>query len=70
MSVIAHLDEGCTLTGTARLVQVAKDTVARLLKVAGRQAEKFPDQKVPGIAPQALEFDEQWSYVGKKGEAL
>ncbi len=70
VSVIEHLDEGCTITGTSRLVKVAKDTVSRLLKVAGRQAEKFHDQKVQGITPQALEFDEQWSYVGKKGEAL
>ena len=70
VSVIEHLDEGCTITGTARLVPVAKDTVARLLKVAGRQAQKFHDQKVQGIAPQALEFDEQWSYVGKKGGPL
>ena len=58
-AVISHLDEGCTLTGTARLVKVAKDTVSRLLKVAGRHAEKFHDQNVQGIAPQALEFDEQ-----------
>jgi transposase-like protein len=70
VSVIEHLDEGGTVTGTARLVKVAKDTVARLLKVAGRQAQKFHEQQVRGIAPQALEFDEQWSYVGKKGEAL
>lgn len=70
VSVIEHLDEGCTVTGTARLVKVAKDTVARLLKVAGRQAQKFHDQEVQGITPQALELDEQWSYVGKKGEAL
>lgn len=70
MSVIEHLDEGCTLTGTARLVKVAKDTVSRLLKVTGRHAKKFHDPEVQGITPQALEFDEQWSYVGKKGEAL
>jgi hypothetical protein len=38
--------------------------------VAGRHAEQFHDQEVQGITPQALEFDEQWSYVGKKGGAL
>lgn len=65
VSVVEHLGEGCTVTGTARLVKVAKDTVARLLKVAGRQAQKFHDQQVQGIAPQALEFDEQWSYVAR-----
>ena len=70
VSVIEHLDEGCTVTGTARLVKVAKDTVSRLLKVAGRHAQQFHHQKVQGITPQALEFDEQWSYVGKKRGAL
>ena len=30
-SVIEHLDEGCSIGGTARMVKVAKETVARLL---------------------------------------
>ena len=73
VSVIEHLGEGGPITGTARLVPVAQDTVARLPRlvgVAGRHAQKFHDQKVQGITPQALEFDEQWSHVGKKGNAL
>jgi len=70
VSVIEHLDEGCTLTGTARLVKVAKDTVSRVLKEAGRHAKRFHDQKVQGITPQALEFAQQWSYVGERGGQL
>jgi len=31
VSIIAHLDESCSITATARLVQVSKDTAARLL---------------------------------------
>jgi hypothetical protein len=50
---------------TARLVHVAKDTVARLLRRAGRHAERFHDQRVHDVTPRALEFDEQWSFVKK-----
>ncbi len=63
--VISHLDEGCSVRATARLVKVAKDTVARLLRVAGRHAQRFHDQHVHSITPIALEFDEQWSFVKK-----
>jgi transposase-like protein len=38
--VIHHLNEGCNVRATARLVQVAQETVARLLRVAGRHAER------------------------------
>jgi transposase-like protein len=63
VSVVEHLGEGCGIRPTARLVKVCKETVARLVKTTGRQALQFHDQRVRGIAPQALEFDEQWSFV-------
>jgi transposase-like protein len=61
-----HLDEGCSVRATARLVKVAKETVARLLRVTGRHAQRFHDQHVHGITPLALEFDEQWSFVVRR----
>ena len=64
-SVINHLGEGCGVRATARLVHVAKDTVARLLRMAGRHAEPFHDQRVHDLTPKALEFDEQGSVVKK-----
>jgi transposase-like protein len=63
--VITHLGEGCGVRATARLVHVSKDTVARLLRMAGRHAERFHDQRVRDVTPRALEFDEQWSFVKK-----
>jgi hypothetical protein len=66
VSVIEHLDESCSIRATAKLVKVSKGTVARLLKGSGRHAQKLHDQRVRGITPQALEFDEQWSFVKKK----
>jgi len=64
--VIDHLDEGCSIRGTSRLTKTAKATVARLLKVSGRHAQRFHHQEVQGLKPRAIEFDEQWSFVKKK----
>ena len=54
---IRHLDEGCSVRATARLVKVAKDTVARLLQQAGRHAERCHEQYGHGLTPQALDCD-------------
>jgi len=68
--VISHLGEGCRVRGTARLVHVAKETVARLLRVTGRHAERCHDQPVPDRTPQALAFDEQGSFVQKSRKGM
>src|SRR5262245_10381021 len=67
--VINHLDPGCSVRATARLVQVATETGARLVRVAGRHAQRFHAQPVHGLTPKALEFDARWSFV-KKTAAL
>src|SRR5262249_49141532 len=69
VSIINHLGEGGGMRATARLVHVAKDTVARLLRMAGRHAERFHDQRVCDVTPRAVEFDEQWSFVKKSRSA-
>jgi transposase-like protein len=63
--VINHLDEGCGVRATARLVQGSKDTVARLLRLAGRHAERFHDRHVRALTPRAVECDAQGSFVKK-----
>jgi transposase-like protein len=67
VSIIEHLDESCSISATAKLVKVSKDTVARLLKASGRHAQRFHDRRVQGISPEALEFDEHWCFVKKRG---
>ena len=67
--VINHLDEGCSVRATARLVHVPKGTVTCLLRVTGRHAERFHDQHVHGLTPSALACDEQWSFVQKSRSA-
>lgn len=67
--VINHLGEGCSVRSTARLVKVCKETVARLLRVSGRHAERLHAEQVHDLRPLALEFDEQWSFVKKSNNA-
>jgi transposase-like protein len=67
--VINHLGEGCSGRSTARLGKVCQETVARLLRVSGRHAERFHDEHVHDLRPLALEFDEPWSFVKKSKNA-
>ena len=66
VSVIEHLDSGCGLNATARLVGVSKDAVGRLLRVSGPVSYQLHDRLVRDVHPRALQFDEKWSYVAKK----
>ena len=67
ITVDEHLAEGCSLKGTARLVQVDASTVRRLNQRLGAHAEAFHDERVQGVAVDALEADERHGYAGKKG---
>ena len=66
VSIIEHLDSGCGLNATAHLVGVARQTVSRLLRCSGRLSGQLHDQLVRNLKPRALQFDEKWSYRGKK----
>ena len=66
VSVIEHLDSHCGMNATARLVGVSKTAVRRLVRVTGRVSHQLHDALVHQLHPQALQFDEKWSYVGKK----
>lgn len=70
VAVIEHLDSGCGLRATATLVGVAKDTVSRLVRVSGRVSRRLHDRLVRNVRPRALQFDEKWSYTGKKQRQL
>jgi transposase-like protein len=65
-SIIEHLDSGCGVVATANLLHVAKDTVSRLVRVAGRTSKSLHDGLVRSLKPKALQFDEKWSYTTKK----
>jgi transposase-like protein len=62
-------DEGWRVRGTARLVKVAQETVARLVRVAGRHAERCHAQHVRGRTPKALACDAPGRCVKKSRRA-
>ena len=70
LDVFAHLADGCGTRQTARLVGVDKDTVTRLAMRAGRHAQALHDERVRHLRVPEAQFDEKWSFVGKKGGAL
>jgi IS1 family transposase/transposase-like protein len=66
VSVIEHLDSGCGMNATAQLVGVCKDTIRRLVRLSGQVSGQLHDCLIRQLHPAALQFDEKWSYVGKK----
>jgi transposase-like protein len=69
-SIIDHLDSGCGVVATAKLVGAAKDTVSRLVRTVGRASLGLHNRRVRQLQPKALQFDEKWSYIGKKQKRL
>lgn len=69
-SIIDHLDSGCGVVATAKLVGAAKDTVSRLVRVGGRASLGMHHQQVRQVKAKALQFDEKWSYTAKKQKHL
>jgi transposase-like protein len=66
VSIIEHLDSGCGVVVTANLCQIAKDTVCRLVRVAGRTSQALHNKLVRNVKANALQFDEKWSFTTKK----
>lgn len=64
--ILEHLAEGCGIRKTARLVGVTKDTVLRLQRKAGAHAKALHDELVQDLRIDEAQFDEKWSFVGKK----
>jgi transposase-like protein len=69
-AIASHLKEGCGIRQTARLVGASKDGVTSLALRLGLHAKRFHDQQAQELTVTEAQFDEKWSFVGKKTEAL
>jgi transposase-like protein len=69
-AIAAHLQDGCGIRQTARLVGVSKDGVTAMALRLGLHAYRFHDQQVKELTVQEAQLDEKWSFVEKKTEAL
>jgi IS1 family transposase/transposase-like protein len=68
VSVAAHLAEGCSLKGTARLVKLDPSTVRRLNGKAGKHGQQFHEQEVQDVVVTELQADERHGFAGSKAQ--
>ncbi len=65
-AIASHLEEGCGIRKTARLVGASKDGVTSIAIRAGLHARALHDERVRDLGVNEAQFDEKWSFVGKK----
>jgi len=69
-AIASHLKEGCGIRKTSRLVGASKDGVTAVALRIGLHARHLHDERVRDVPVREAQFDEKWSFVGKKTEAL
>jgi transposase-like protein/IS1 family transposase len=63
---IQCLIEGCSIRSTERLTGLNRNTIMRLLLVAGDSSARIMDAKMRRLRTRYCQIDEIWTYVGKK----
>jgi len=66
LSVIQHLVEGCSVRTTERITGVHRDTIIKLLEVAGAKCERMMSERIQGLKVKDVQADELWGFVGMK----
>ena len=64
--IISLLVEGNSLSATARICEVSRNTINKLLIEVGQACIKFHDEKVRNVAAKRVQCDEIWSFVYAK----
>ena len=64
--VLQHLLEGCSVRSTERITGVHRDTILRLLVIAGEKCERLMAERIKGVPVSDVQCDEIWGYVAKK----
>jgi lambda repressor-like predicted transcriptional regulator len=64
--IIRLLVEGNSIRATARIADVSKNTVAKLLEDAGKACAKFHDENVMGVEAKQIQADEIWAFCYAK----
>jgi IS1 family transposase len=66
ITILKCLLDGMSIRGTARVADVSKNTVSKLLIQAGAACSAFHDEHVREVKAQRVQCDEIWSFVGCK----
>lgn len=66
VSVLQLLLEGMSVRSAERVTGVHRDTILRLLVLAGEKCQRLMDEKLVGLSVEDVELDELWGFVAKK----
>jgi transposase-like protein/IS1 family transposase len=66
IAILKLLVEGMSIRSIERVTQVHRDTIMRLLLVAGTRCSALLDTKMRNLRPRYLQVDEIWTFVAKK----
>jgi IS1 family transposase len=67
-AVVAALVEGNSIRASARMTQVSKPTILKLLADLGAACSQFHDQTVRGLRSRRIECDEIWQFCYAKAK--
>ncbi len=67
-SILQLLVEGMSVRSIERVTQVHRDTILRLLLLAGKRCEKLMDETMRELPCKRVQCDEIWTFVGKKAK--
>jgi IS1 family transposase len=65
-NVLRLLLEGMSVRSVERVTGVHRDTILRLLTLAGERCERLMEEKIRDLDVRDVEVDEIWGFVGKK----
>jgi IS1 family transposase len=65
-AVVAALVEGNSIRSTARMTNVSKPTILKLLADLGEACASYHDVHVRGLKSRRMQVDEIWSFIGAK----
>jgi transposase-like protein/IS1 family transposase len=63
---VRMLLEGNSIRSTERISGLNRNTIMRVLVLAGEKAEKVSEQMIQNVSVSDVECDEIWSFIGKK----
>ncbi len=66
VAVLQLLLEGMSIRSAERITGIHRDTILRLLVLAGERCQKLMDEKIKNLDVLDVEVDEIWGFVGKK----
>lgn len=64
--ILSMLVEGVSVRSIERLTGVHRDTILRLLVLAGQRCERLLEERIRAVAIRDLQCDEIWGFVGCK----